>query len=522
VKSARPVTLPERDQPFRDFVGVLTAGAWDPPNHKNIDANILKMSARGQLRVKEWVSNVMIDRIKPCIAGDIWSDRGCSLMGINLYGISKRWVMDEWLAAATPFGTTRHTGAAIDSITVEALKRAGISWSSQSEVYEGVHGKISDNASNMAKDWAGFEGGFCNAHTIELSVHKYTEHERIKPTYSRMRGIVGYFNKSTNGIQDLTTIQKELSLPEKSTVQDVITRWRSGYDMSTWFREQQQSVITFDIRHAAEAGDVYKANRLELSDWTIIKQSVSVLATSANVTTNLTTNLEGTKYVTISSVLPFTYRMLAELEATQSLYLPWKTGAQQWLSPASMRTEVKEARAEFHDDLYERYITSMPAARKETLAICTLLDLRYKEWGFIGATASERIWTKGILEATFEDAWQPADEAKEAESAPAVAAAAGTSKAAAKAVETSALSIFERPMGPGAAVQAAAHAPVEQKTDLEKYLLLPQEPMDINILEWWKLRDHDKPADPELKRPHSSDIRLIYQASINKVLIELV
>ena len=38
-------------------------------------------------------------------------------------------------------------------------------------------------------------------------------------------------------------------------------------------------------------------------------------------------------------------------------------------------------------------------------------------------------------------------------------------------------------------------------TDLEKYLLLPQEPMNINVLEWWKLHDHDKCADPATGRP---------------------
>ena len=361
-KSARPVTLPEKDKPFGDFIKVLTSGAWAPPNHHNVSGHILQMSAEGQVRLKEWVTGMMIDRIKPTMAGDIWSDRGCSLMGINLYGISKIWTLDEWLAAATPFGSIRHTGAAIDSITVDALKRGGISWGSQAEVYEGIHGKVSDNASNMAKGWSGFGGGFCNAHTIELSVHKYTDHASIKPIYSRMRGIVGYFNKSTNGIQDITAIQKELKLPERRPIQDVITRWRSGFDMASWFREQQQAVMTFDIRHASEAGDIYGANRMELNDWSIVEQSVAVLATSANVTTHL----EGTKYVTISSVLPMTYRLLAELEATRSLYLPWKSAGQQWLAPANIRPAVKTARAAFHTDLRRAACTTTSRARWRT------------------------------------------------------------------------------------------------------------------------------------------------------------
>ena len=501
VKSARPITLPERDQPFRDFINVLTTGAWDPPNNANVSREILSMSAEGQLRVKEWMSNLMIDRIKPSMAGDIWSDRGCSLMGINLYGISKSWVMDEWLGAATPFGSTRHTGDAIDTLTVDALKRTGISWSSQGAVYEGIHGKVSDNASNMAKGWSGFAGGFCNAHTIELSVHKYTEHPLIKPSYTRMRGIVGYFNKSTNGIQDLTIIQKELKLPERRPIQDVITRWRSGHDMASWFREQQQAVMTFDIRHAAEAGDVYGANRMELSDWSLVEQSVAVLATSANITTHL----EGTKYVTISSVLPMVYRLLAELEDTRSLYLPWKPQAQQWLAPGNMRPAVKTARAAFHDDLYDRYVTSLSEVRKGELVISTILDPRFKDYSLIGTNAADRAWAMDLIENEFDSDWAPSEPAPAtapASSSGAGASSAPLSKKAAKVNESSAMSIFDRPMAPEDVdlAEAPEVAAVDMKSDLEKYKLLAQEPMNTNVLDWWKARDHNKPADPSTGR----------------------
>ena len=34
----------------------------------------------------------------------------------------------------------------------------------------------------------------------------------------------------------------------------------------------------------------------------------------------------------------------------------------------------------------------------------------------------------------------------------------------------------------------------------EKYLLLAQEPMNIDVLAWWKLRDHNKPAGPSTGR----------------------
>ena len=117
--------------PFRDFIRTLTGGAWVPPNHQNVKGWTLKLSAEGQNRVKEFMSDLLLDHIKPSIAGDIWPDRGCSLLGVLGYGIDQSWVMREWLLAATPFGSTRHTGAAIDQLTVDSLQRAVPTWTSQ-------------------------------------------------------------------------------------------------------------------------------------------------------------------------------------------------------------------------------------------------------------------------------------------------------------------------------------------------------------------------------------------------------
>lgn len=89
------------------------------------------MSAEGQLRVKEFMSDLLLDGLKPSISGDIWSDRGCSLMGVLGYGIDRQWVMREWLLAATPFAATRHTGDAIDQITVDALRLVVPTWTTQ-------------------------------------------------------------------------------------------------------------------------------------------------------------------------------------------------------------------------------------------------------------------------------------------------------------------------------------------------------------------------------------------------------
>eukprot|EP00965_Chrysotila_dentata_P064175 2125110-Pleurochrysis_carterae.AAC.2 len=71
LKSARPITLPQRDTPFRNFINILTSRAWNPPSDHNVPDNILLLSANGQLRFRSWYESMVLDGVKPSIAGDI-------------------------------------------------------------------------------------------------------------------------------------------------------------------------------------------------------------------------------------------------------------------------------------------------------------------------------------------------------------------------------------------------------------------------------------------------------------------
>ena len=66
-------------------------------------------------------------------------------------------------------------------------------------------------------------------------------------------------------------------------------------------------------------------------------------------------------------------------------------------------------------------------------------------------------------------------------------------------------SIFDRPMDPSDAATAAVPPPPPpppvEKSEAEKYLLLAQVPHGTDVLEWWKRRDHNEPADPSIDRP---------------------
>jgi len=360
----------------------------------------------------------------------------------------------------------------------------------------------------MAKGWRGFDGGFCVDHTIELSVKNYTGAEGVKDTFTRAKGIVAYFNRSTSGINDLKTIQAASDLPQRKPVMDVATRWFSSYNMMNWFREQQQAVQMYDVRHGAEASknDAYKANRLQLDDWNIIEQSMAVLKQAAEVTKML----EGTQYVTISMVLPSIHRLI-ESTSDGPLYMPWKPQALMWLDKRQIHPKVRAARSLLNKDLETRWINDLPPAARDELDIATMLDPRFKTYNFPGLKSSslesEYAAAKASLDLVWTMDWKP-KESQGGLQAPATPAPPSPPKKTAAKTPSTASSIFATPLAPeemsthSPGSSASATPPTDTRDDLEKYLSLPAETnLDLDVLEWWKVRDHSLPPDIHIGRP---------------------
>ena len=225
-KRKRPLSLPQ-DPEFHDVWDVAMKGAYTPPDHKLVLSNVLLLSKEGQMKLYDVNTSLRANGIKPAMAGDIWSDRGVSLLGLCEYYRSSEWTIEELVLAASPF-SQRHTGEAIDVKTREACVAAGLTH----DVYSSVFYPVSDNASNMKNGWASFGRGPCCVHTAQLSVHVYLNHPRIKPTREKEHGIVAHFSHATgvDGLGALHKCQRECNLPEHHPVKDNDTRWSSGHD----------------------------------------------------------------------------------------------------------------------------------------------------------------------------------------------------------------------------------------------------------------------------------------------------
>jgi hypothetical protein len=145
--------------------------------------------------------------------------------------------------------------------------------------------------------------------------------------------------------------------------------------MAEWFLEHREAVQMYDVKFGSEAAknDAYKDNRLSHADWTILEQSMAVLAQPALATKQL----EGTHYITGSLVLPFIYRLI-DCTADGHLRLPRKETGQQWLRVQQIDPKVREARKLLHLDLQRRWIDEMPENQRAMLDVTTMLDPRFK------------------------------------------------------------------------------------------------------------------------------------------------
>ena len=87
------------DEEYRDVWRRAMNGACIPPDHNTLRGHVLLLSKDGQQRLVDVNTALRATGIKPGAAGDIWSDRGVSLLGMCEYYMSDDWEIVELVRA---------------------------------------------------------------------------------------------------------------------------------------------------------------------------------------------------------------------------------------------------------------------------------------------------------------------------------------------------------------------------------------------------------------------------------------
>ena len=229
---------------------------------------------------------------------DCWTSRNNeSYVGLTIHFLTPDWEFAHFVLENKELPVS-HTAENL----AEALKEILSDWKIQDS-------KIScttiDNAANVHKSLADvlqWPYLHCFGHTLNLAVKAGLAVTRISHVQAKCARVVSFFRRSSKAKYVLTEKQKALGLPEHALLQDVCTRWNSTFDMMGRLLEQQ----------AAVCAAVIELKRMDLlpsgDDLKLVENVIEVLKPFKDITKNVS----GEKYTTVSLVKPLLHHLLTQ------------------------------------------------------------------------------------------------------------------------------------------------------------------------------------------------------------------
>lgn len=244
---------------------------------------------------------------------------------------------------------------------------------------DNVNGVVSDNAANITKACKeSFEKSAhlgCFAHSINLVVTVSIEKsEPLSECCKKVRKIVTFFKKSNNAADMLR--QRQTGSPLK-LIQDVPTRWNSTFYMI------QRFILLLDVVNECLFKIKESPDMIDRNEILLLKEALLLLEPFEN----LTTEMSGQKYVTISKVIPSIFCIRKHLVNVSS------------------KMTLRESQTTFmnlDNEMSKRFTKTEDI---EVYIIATLLDPRFKKMYFekITNVAKGNIKIVELLKALIRD-----------------------------------------------------------------------------------------------------------------------
>ncbi|XP_030760921.1 zinc finger BED domain-containing protein 1-like [Sitophilus oryzae] len=272
------------DTGFRIFVNLM-----DPrdvlPSKFTIREKIMKqIYDDSHQMLKDILKNVKY----VAITSDSWSSRATeSYLTVTCHFVSSNFELKSAVLSTKPLENgVNHTAENISC----ALKDLFVEWGIENK----ISGIVTDNAANMMKacDLLKKKSLPCFAHTINLVVQDTISISPLKDVLIKCKEIVR-FMKSSNIAADMFKKEQDTATPYK-LIQEVSTRWNSAFQMV------KRIVQTSDALNKTLLKIPRAPQPLAAEEIIILKEVVDVLACFEEATTKVS----GTKYVTISFVIP--------------------------------------------------------------------------------------------------------------------------------------------------------------------------------------------------------------------------
>jgi len=279
IKDLKPLSIVEGEG-FREFMHIAVP-EYIVPCRMTITRQIDQMA----IVERENLKKVLKDIPNVCLTVDFWTSvANNSYLGVTCH------FLDNWKLRNRILETFEvpesHTSENITNNIKSVIKN----W----QIENKVCAIVSDNAANMVKainDIGQNNLIRCTAHSIQLSVNAGLQNDLVKTLTSKLRAIVGYFNRSSSSQHELDKEQERCMEDKSKLIQDCITRWNSTCLM-----------IKSILRHRVSINNVISKNR-KTDKWFITSdefKNMNDLVKVLEPFQSVTETLGGEKYVTAS------------------------------------------------------------------------------------------------------------------------------------------------------------------------------------------------------------------------------
>lgn len=450
VKEYQPFKIVEEEE-FKKFVHLLCPG-YSLPCRKTISNSLIpQLYERTSANVKEKIK----DAFAICITTDAWTSlNNHSFVGVTAHWIDADMEMASNLLECIQFNE-QHTAENLCSF----LKNIFAKW--------GIDNKITaivrDNAANIkaAVKLGGWRDLACFAHSLNLIVQDGLV--CIKSTTDKVKSIVEHFKRSSQALHKLNTVQEQMGLPIIKLKQDVKTRWNSTYDMFSRILKLRDAVVSTLAILSFEI-------QLSNDDWRVIETVASIL----QIFYEITEEISAEKNVTLSKIIIYVKALKSEINSYIEKY------SQDSLIPV----EINEMLSTISQKMSERF---RDVEENELIAQATILDPRFKKFGFMNEHKFEK--AVSILKAKASKECAGTTQSESEETAAASIMSTENSQKKRKKISNIWENFDQEVIKSKASTNPLAAGIVEVDKYLQEVLISRKE----NPLKWWEVRKHIYP-----------------------------
>ncbi|XP_073954826.1 E3 SUMO-protein ligase ZBED1-like [Choristoneura fumiferana] len=331
---------------FKIFIEMVShCPGYQLPTRKTLSNTLIP---KIYMEVFQDIQRKIADTPAVCLGTDGWTSTTTeSYIAVTAHFIDERTTTLSSVLLGCIKYNERHTSANLMSFLKDIIR----DW----QISHKIGSIVSDNAANIttAIRMGGWRPIGCFAHSLNLMVQRALTD--ISEVVGKVKAIVEFFKRSSNGLHKLLEAQNQMGLPPLKLKQECPTRWNSCYDMLERVLRLQNAVIT------TLAAIMRQDLLLQPHHWAIIEAVVPILKPFYEITTEVSAD----KMVTLSKVLVFVQLMERNLAAF--------TAQQYEVDEITVfvATLKEQLRLRFHD-----------LEKNALYADSTILDPRFKKKGF--------------------------------------------------------------------------------------------------------------------------------------------